>query len=159
VQTITGRRNEDEEAIPLRTQSDNYEGSNVGGSGSHWSGVTHRATAFDFEVRSKTIEKYGEDKIPKDMFLQDWGITYDEIEPYYDKYEKMAGNSGEEDPLGAPRSSPYTTQLIKVTPVFKLFKYATKKLVYHPFQIPSVNLFQQYEIPVGQTINACQYWA
>ena len=159
VQTITGRRNEDEEAIPLRTQSDNYEGSNVGGSGSHWSGVTHRATAFDFEVRSKTIEKYGEDKIPKDMFLQDWGITYDEIEPYYDKFEKMAGTSGEEDPLGAPRSSPYPTPPMKETPAIKLFKDAAKKLGYHPFQIPSANLSQQYENPDGQTINACQYCA
>lgn len=157
VQTITGRRNSDEEAIPLRTQDDNFEGNDVGGSGSHWSGVTHRATQFDFEARSKTIEKYGEDKIPDDMFLQDWGITYDELEEYYDKFEKMAGTSGEEDPLGAPRSSDYPTGPMKETPAIKLFKEAAKNVGYHPFQIPSGNLSEQYENPDGQTINACQY--
>ncbi len=74
VQTITARNSDKEEAFPLRTQEENFEGTDVGGNSSHWSGVTHRATAFDFEARSITVEKYGEDKIPKEMFLQDWGI-------------------------------------------------------------------------------------
>src|SRR5690625_5945247 len=65
VQTITARSNGKEDAFPLRTQVENFEGNDVGGSSSHWSGVTHRATEFDFEARSKTIEKYGEDKIPR----------------------------------------------------------------------------------------------
>ncbi len=155
--TITARSNTDEEAFPLRTQEENFEGTDVGGNSSHWSGVTHRATAFDFEARSITIEKYGEDKIPKDMFLQDWGITYDELEEYYDKFEKMAGTSGEEDPVGVPRSSPYPTPPMKETPPITLFKEAAKNLGYHPFQIPSGNISEQYENPDGQTINACQY--
>src|SRR5690625_7360881 len=78
--TITARSSTDEKAFPLRTIEENNEGTDVGGNSSHWSGVTHRATAFDFEARSKTIENYGEDKIPDEMFLQDWGITYDELE-------------------------------------------------------------------------------
>lgn len=28
--------------------------------------------------------------------LEDWGITYDEMEPYYDTFEKMAGISGKQ---------------------------------------------------------------
>src|SRR5699024_6698383 len=32
-----------------------------------------------------------------------------------------------------------------------------QNLGYHPFQIPSGNLSEQYENPDGQTINACQY--
>ncbi len=28
------------------------------------------------------------------MTIQDWGITYDELEPYYDKFEYMAGIAG-----------------------------------------------------------------
>lgn len=157
IQTITGRRNENEEASPLRTQKENYEGTNVGGSGSHWSGVTHRATQFDFEARTKTVEKYGEDKIPAEMFLQDWGITYDEMEKYYDQFEKMAGTSGEKDPIGAPRSSDYPTPPTKEVPAIKLFKEAARNLGYHPFQIPSGNVTERYENPDGQTINACQY--
>lgn len=157
VQTITARSSTKDDAFPLRTQEENFEGNNVGGSSSHWSGVTHRATAFDFEARSKTIEKYGKDKIPKEMFLHDWGITYDEIEKYYDTFEKMAGTSGEEDPVGVPRSSDFPTPPMKETPPITLFKEAAKKLGYHPFQIPSGNLSEMYENPDGQTINACQY--
>lgn len=157
--TITARSSMDEVAFPLRTQEENFEGTDVGGNSSHWSGVTHRATAFDFEARSITVEKYGEDKIPKEMFLQDWGITYDELESYYDKFEKMAGTSGEEDPVGVPRSSPYPTPPMKETPSIKLFKEAAKNLGYHPFQIPSGNITETYENPDGQTINACQYCA
>src|SRR5690625_2413302 len=53
VQTITGRRNRDEKAIPLRTQEENFEGDNVGGSGSHWSGVTHRSEEHTSELQSR----------------------------------------------------------------------------------------------------------
>lgn len=35
-------------------------------------------------------------KISKDYPIQDWGVTYDEMEPYYDKAEKMMGVSGED---------------------------------------------------------------
>lgn len=37
------------------------------------------------------------------MTLQDWGIKYDEIEPYFDKFEKMGAILGEESPLGPKR--------------------------------------------------------
>ncbi len=157
IQTITARNSDKEEAFPLRTQEENFEGNNVGGSSSHWSGVTHRPTEFDFEARSKTIEKHGEGKIPKDMNLQDWGITYDEMEKYYDQFEKMAGTSGEEDPVGVKRSSPYPTPPMKETPPITLFKKAAKNLGYHPFQIPSANLSERYENPDGEVINQCQY--
>ncbi len=157
IDTITARSTTDDVAFPLRTQEENNQGTDVGGNSSHWSGVTHRATAFDFEARSKTIEMHGEEKIPDEMFLQDWGITYDEMEKYYDKFEKMAGTSGEEDPVGVPRSSDYPTPPMKETPSIKLFKKAAKNIGYHPFQIPSGNLSEQYENPDGQTINACQY--
>lgn len=47
------------------------------------------------------------------MTLQDWGITYDELEPYYDKFEKMAGISGEPDPNYPERSDDYPTPPLK----------------------------------------------
>lgn len=54
-----------------------------------------------------------ENKIPKGMTIQDWGITYDELEPYYDRFEKIAGISGEENPLGGKRSAKYPTAPMK----------------------------------------------
>lgn len=108
-ETITFRNNLDENAAPVRSRSLMTIGTGVGGGGAHWSAQTHRYFPYDFEIRSKTIKKYGKDKIPKDMTLQDWGITYDEIEPYYDKMEKTMGTSGEEDPLAGKRSNSYPT--------------------------------------------------
>src|SRR5699024_5769288 len=123
----------------------------------HWSGQTYRYLPFDFEIRSKIVEKYGEDRIPDDMFVQDWGITYDELEPYYDQFEKTAGISGEENPLGPERSNKYPNPPMKETPITRLFKEAAEELDYHPYHIPSANMSQNYENPDGETINACAY--
>ena len=41
-----------------------------------------------FELYSKTVERYGEKKLPEDHSIQDWGITYDEMEPYYARSER-----------------------------------------------------------------------
>ncbi|WP_368653641.1 GMC family oxidoreductase [Ornithinibacillus sp. 4-3] len=157
VSTVTARDSLDDEAFPLRTQRENFEGNNVGGSSAHWSGVTQRGRKFDFQARSITIEKYGEDKIPADMNLQDMGITYDELEPYFDRFEKTAGTSGEDDPMGPPRSDSYPTGPMRASYPVKLFKEAATNLGYHPVMVPSANLSEQYENPDGETINACQY--
>lgn len=157
VSTVTARGKLDEEAFPLRTQSENFEGNNVGGSSVHWSGVTQRGRKFDLQARTITIDKYGEDKIPADMNLQDMGITYDELEPYFDQFEKTAGTSGEDDPMGPPRSDSYPTGPMRPSYPVTLFKEAASNLGYHPVMVPSANLSEQYENPDGETINACQY--
>ena len=49
----------------------------------------------DFTIRSSTtrpLRRVGAS--PTNMTIQDWGITYDELEPYYDKFEYMAGIAG-----------------------------------------------------------------
>ena len=51
--------------------------------------------------------------IPEDCTSQDWGITYEELEPYYDQFEHLygvggkAGNlNGEIQPGGNPFEGP-----------------------------------------------------
>ena len=61
-------------------------------------GQTFRFLPYDFKIRSMTEERYGKDKIPPEMTIQDWGITYDQLEPFFDKFEKTTGISGEENP-------------------------------------------------------------
>lgn len=158
-ETITSRNETGEKALPVRTQDEMMAGTDLGGGGVHWAGASYRYTPYDFEVHSKTVDKYGEKKIPEDMTIQDWGITYDEMEKYYDKFEKMAGISGEEDPLGPERSSDYPNPPMAETPSLRLFKDAAKNLGYHPFQVPSANITENYENPDGQVINQCQYCA
>ena len=71
-------------------------------------------------------ERYGKNFIPADMTMQDWGITYAELEPYYDKFEYTAAVSGKAgningqiqpggNPFEAPRAREYP--LPPLTPI------------------------------------------
>jgi len=156
-ETITFRNHDKMRSLPMRQYGSFLLGVGVGGSGAHWNGQNFRFLPYDFELRSKTIEKYGEGKIPADMTIQDWGITYDEIEPYYDQYEKMAGISGEDNPLGGKRSNPFPTPAMKKTQAMQLFDKATKNMKLHPYVQPSANLSEDYTNPDGISRVACQY--
>ncbi|RWR14624.1 GMC family oxidoreductase [Siminovitchia fortis] len=156
-ETITFRNTRKEKALPMRQMGSFLLGEGLGGSGTHWNGWTFRFLPYDFEIRSMTEKKYGKDKIPDGFLLQDWGITYDEMEPYFDKFEKTAGISGETNPLGGKRSNDYPTPPMKKTPILQKFEKAAKDRGYHPYMMPSANLSETYENPDGQTIYACQY--
>jgi choline dehydrogenase-like flavoprotein len=69
----------------------------VGGSATHWAGITLRMRPQDFRTRSL----YG--------FGDDWPVTYEELEPYYCRAEALLGVSGTDaDNRFAPRRSrPY----------------------------------------------------
>ncbi|MBM7653912.1 GMC family oxidoreductase [Neobacillus cucumis] len=156
-ETITFRGNEKIRALPMRQYGSFLLGDGLGGSGVHWNGQTFRFLPYDFEIYSKTVERYGKKKIPADMSLQDWGITYDQLEPYYDRFEKTAGISGEENPLGGKRSDKYPTPPMKKTPAIQMFEKATKNLKLHPYMMPSANLSESYKNPDGIQRAACQY--
>ncbi|SFL98921.1 gluconate 2-dehydrogenase alpha chain [Paenibacillus sp. 1_12] len=156
-ETITFRNNEKIRALPMRSYGSFLLGEGLGGAGSHWNGQTFRFLPYDFEIKSKTIERYGKNKIPEGMTIQDWGITYDQLEPYFLQFEKMAGISGEENPLGGKRSEKYPTPPMKISPVMKMFADACKGLSYHPYIMPSANLSETYTNPDGITRAACQY--
>ncbi len=93
-ETWTLRHNLRETALPIRQLGSFLPGTGLGGAGVHWNGVTWRFHARDFTIKTSTIDRYGASMIPPGMTIQDWGITYDEIEPYYDTFEKMAGIAG-----------------------------------------------------------------
>src|SRR5699024_12400533 len=84
-----------------------------------------------------TEEKYGKNKIPEEYTIQDWGITYDELEPYYEKFENMAGTSGEPNPLRPERTRDYPTPPMKSTPMLDKFVKAAKNLDLTPFRLRS----------------------
>ncbi|GGH77867.1 gluconate 2-dehydrogenase alpha chain [Pullulanibacillus pueri] len=158
-ETVTFRNNEKIRALPMRQYGSFLMGDGLGGAGVHWNGQTFRFLPYDFEIRSQTVDRYGKNKIPKEMTIQDWGITYDELEPYMDKFEKMAGISGEENPLGGKRSDKYPTGPMKHSPQMDMFEKAAKKLNYHPYTAPSANLSEAYKNPDGIERAACQYCA
>lgn len=158
-ETVTSRNTQDEMALPVRTKEEMMIGTDLGGGSVHWAGASYRFLPYDFEIHSQTVDRYGKDKVPDGMMLQDWGITYDEMEKYYDRFEKTAGLSGEQDPnpKSPKHASDYPNPPTKETPSLKLFKDAAKDLGYHPFQVPSGNITKKYENPDGETINQCVY--
>jgi gluconate 2-dehydrogenase alpha chain len=158
-ETITHRNNQKMRALPMRNYGTFIVGEGLGGAGSHWNGQTYRFLPYDFEIKSLTEKRYGKNKIKSDYPIQDWGITYNQIEPYYDTFEKMAGISGETVKLYGKRSNPYPTGPMIKTPVLAEFEQAAKKLGYKPYMIPSANLSENYENPDGISRSACQYCA
>ncbi|MEK5208840.1 GMC family oxidoreductase [Psychrobacillus sp. FSL H8-0510] len=157
-ETITIRNNRKMPALPMRQMSSFLLGDGLGGSGTHWNGHTWRFYPYDFQIKTITDEKYGPNKLSSDYLLQDWGVTYDEMEPYFYKYDQTAGISGEDkNPFWGKRAQDFPTPPMKRTPILKKFEGATQSLGYSPFMLPSANLSEAYTNPDGEVINACQY--
>ncbi|SDW18481.1 GMC family oxidoreductase [Paenibacillus sp. CF384] len=158
-ETVTFRNTYKMRALPMRTYGSFLLGDGLGGAGVHWNGQYYRFLPYDFEIYSKTVERYGKKKIPVGMTIRDWGITYDQLEPYYVMYEQMSGISGEKTtpPNVGAMSKPFATEPMKKTPGMKLFEEAASKLGYHPYVIPSANLTEVYKNPDGIQRAACQY--
>ena len=84
--TLTFRHSPDETALPIRRIGSFLPGEGVGGAGVHWNGVTYRWSPTDHAMRSHYLERYGAAHIPEDMPLQDFGVSYAELEPHYDRF-------------------------------------------------------------------------
>src|SRR5258708_6219550 len=166
--TLTVRNNPSQEALPMRRLGSCLPGEVVGGSAVHWSGHTWRWTDMEFKIRSMYEERYGKSFIPADMTIQDWGISYAELEPYYEKFEYTAAISGKAgnikgeiqaggNPFEAPRARDYP--LPPLTPILasEMFAQAAKNNGYHPFPRPSANASRAYTNPDGSKYGACQY--
>jgi gluconate 2-dehydrogenase alpha chain len=168
VETSTFRNNSSQKALPTRDWNLNEMGYNVGGSGTHWAGMAWRFTPFDLEPYTQTVQRYGEKQIADGLILQDWGVTYDELEPFYDRFEKISGVSGkagrlngETIPDGNPfegnRSSEYPLPPLEGMRLTDIFRDATKAMGYHPFMVPAGQASRAYVNPLGVRMGPCTY--
>ena len=167
-ETLTFRNSRNETALPMRVLGSFLPGTGVGGAGIHWNGQTFRFLPSDFRARSHNIERYGANAIPTDMTVQDWGVTYDELEPYYDKFEYLCGISGKAgnlngkiqeggNPFEGPRSREYPNPPMEMVYAPTLFGQAAKERGLHPFPAPSANMSRAYTNPLGVTLGPCTY--
>jgi gluconate 2-dehydrogenase alpha chain len=168
VDTLTVRNTINQTALPMRRLGSFLPGTDVGGAGSHWNGHTWRWTDSDLQVRSMYEQRYGKGYIPEDMTIQDWGITYKELEPYYDRFEKTAGISGQAgrvngkvlpggNPFEGDRSHPYPLPPLQNSHAGDLFSQVASSMGYHPFPNPAANASRPYTNPDGSRLGACQY--
>ena len=168
-ETWTLRHNLSETALPMRQLGSFLPGTGLGGAGVHWNGQTWRFHPRDFTMYTSTVDRYGASVIPKEMSIQDWGITYDQLEPYYDKFEYMAGIAGKAGNLKGqkiaggnvfegPRSREFPVKPPPDTQIMALFRKAATDLGYHAFPGPTANLpAASYKNPDGIIRGQCNY--
>ncbi|BCI68575.1 GMC family oxidoreductase [Acetobacter aceti] len=166
--TVTIRNKIGQTALPYRQLSAFLPGEGVGGAGLHWSGVHFRAAPDDLALRSNVIARYGQKFIPEGMNLQDYGVTYDELEPFFDKAEKVFGTSGEAYKVNgkvvgngnvfAPsRSDDFPLPPLKDVYTANLFRKAASDAGYHPYSLPAANASRQYTNPYGAQMGPCNF--
>jgi gluconate 2-dehydrogenase alpha chain len=166
--TFSFRNKMDQTALPIRSWGAFMPPNGVGGGGVHWNAETWRFLPTDFLLRSHLTQRYGARFLPSDMTIQDWGITYEELEPHYDRFEYLCGTSGTAgnlrgqiqpggNPFEGPRSRPYPTPAQPQPFSHTLFAKAAQELGYKPFPQPSGNLSQAYTNPLGVRMGPCTY--
>ena len=166
--TLTFRNNAGQPALPIRDWGAFMLGNGVGGGGLHWNAETWRFLPSDFVLKSHLTERYGATFIPKGMTIQDWGLTYDELEPHYDRFEYLCGTAGTAgnlkgtiqpggNPFEGPRSRPYPTPAQKQPFSAALFAKAAGELGHQAFPQPSGNMSEAYVNPLGVTLGPCTF--
>jgi gluconate 2-dehydrogenase alpha chain len=153
--TWTFRHDAGEQALPLRAGGAFRPGEGVGGAGVVWGAQTWRLLERDFRLASALAE--ASQRLEPGLEAADWGITAADLEPYYDRFEKVTGVSGAAgaNPFEAPRSAPYPLPPMPSTQVTDLFAEAARRLGLHPFPQPGGTLPQRYTNPYGIAREAC----
>lgn len=165
---MTLRNNESQVALPMRQWESFLPATGLGGAGVHWNGQAWRFQTCDFVYKTHIEQRYGNKILDPDLRLQDWGVTYEELEPYYDRFEYLLGVGGKAgnlkgkkeaggNPFEAPRQREYPNPPMKEQYAGALFRKATTDLGYHPFIQPSANMTRPYTNPEGVTLNPCVY--
>ena len=103
----------------------------VGGGTLSYGAMAWRFLPQDFRMRST----YG---VPAGSSLEDWPITYDDLEPFYEKAEYEIGVSGDYSgtPLHSPRKRPLPMPPLPPNREFTILEPAAKRLGLHPFHLP-----------------------
>jgi gluconate 2-dehydrogenase alpha chain len=120
----------------------------VGGTSIHYHAQSWRYSQWDFKVHSESIRRYGANSIPKGSTLEDWPLTYDDLENYYDLVEHEVGVSGRAgniagkiDPRGnvfeAPRKRDFPMPPLRDTEFTDMMATSAKKIGWKPFRGPA----------------------
>jgi choline dehydrogenase-like flavoprotein len=103
----------------------------VGGGTLTYGAQAWRYMPADFRMRST----YG---APEGSTLEDWPISYDDLEPYYEQAEQEIGVSGDDtnNIFKGPRRRPLPMPPLAPTREHVILQAAAERLKLHPFHIP-----------------------
>lgn len=166
--TLTIRHAPGDTALPYRRLGSFLPGNGVGGAGVHWNGMHWRPVAEELRLRSYVTEAFGPEVIPDDMTIEDFGVTYDELEPHFDRFDRIVGVSGRAgnlngeiqsggNPFEAPRSAQFPLPPLQPTLNAVMFSETTRGMGYHPFPMPAANASQAYTNAYGMQLGPCNY--
>jgi len=167
-ETLTIRHSSKDHALPYRQLGSFLPGDGVGGGGVHWNGQHWRVLPEELRLKSHVTERYGKNFIPDGLTIQDFGVTYEELEPYFDKFEYICGTSGKAGNLNGaivPGGNPFEGKRSREYPLpplsdvygAALFAKAAKDLGYHPFSEPAANASRPYTNPYGAQLGPCNF--
>jgi gluconate 2-dehydrogenase alpha chain len=167
-ETITHRHSLRDPSVPVRQYGSFLPGSGVGGAGEHWNGHSFRFLETQFVLATHLREKFGAAHLPQNLAVQNWGVTYNDLEPHYWRAEQMLGVSGKAGNIRGqkieggnvfegPRMNEYPLPPLKTTYVGLQFKEAVEKLGYHSYPHPAANASETYRNPDGVTRAGCAY--
>ena len=127
----------------------------IGGTSIHYWAQSWRLKPWDFKTRTEAQKRYGPGSIPAGSTLEDWPITYDDLEPYYDTVEREVGVSGKAgniqgmiDPAGnvyeGPRQREYPMPPLRGSGFCDRMADAARQLGWKPFRAPAAINSQEY---------------
>jgi gluconate 2-dehydrogenase alpha chain len=165
-ETVTIRHGVNDIAAPYRKYGSFVLGNGVGGAGVHWNGQLWRASPEDLRLRSHYEERYGKKFVPSGMTIQDYPVSFEELEPHFDHFEKVCGVSGTAgnvrgvikpggNPFEGARSDEYPSPALPPIHVAQLFDKAASDLGYAPFPQPAANSSRAYTNPYGVRMGPC----
>ncbi|MYM52687.1 c-type cytochrome [Pseudomonas aeruginosa] len=166
--TVSIRHGINDTALPYRQLSAFLPGDGVGGAGLHWSGVHFRIMPEELRLRSHYEERYGKNFIPEGMTIQDYGVSYEELEPHFDFAEKVFGTSGtahtvkgqvvgKGNPFAADRSDDFPLPALRQVYSAQLFRKAAEELGLHPYDLPAANASGPWTNPYGVQMGPCNF--
>jgi gluconate 2-dehydrogenase alpha chain len=167
-ETLTIRHSPRDRALPYRQLGSFLPGDGVGGGGVHWNGQHWRVLPEELRLKSHITERYGKDFIPEGLTIQDFGVSYEELEPFFDRFERVCGTSGKAGNLGGATLSggnPFEGKRSREYPLppladvygASLFAKAASDLGYHPFSEPASNASGPYTNPYGAQLGPCNF--
>jgi gluconate 2-dehydrogenase alpha chain len=120
----------------------------VGGTSIHYWAQSWRLKPWDFRARSETVRRYGAGALPQGSTLEDWPLTYEELEPFYDNVEWELGVSGKAGNLAGkidargnifegPRRREYPMPPLRSTEFIDHMAEAARRMGWHPFHPPA----------------------
>lgn len=103
----------------------------VGGGTATYGAMAWRFHPNDFRMKSTC-------GCPDGATLDDWPISYDDLEPFYEKAEKEVGVSGDDsaNPFKGFRRAPLPMPPLAPTTEHRILEAGAKRLGLHPFHIP-----------------------